>query len=122
MATDDSLVCNFKKCRKRLTNFCWVTSCSRKSRLTYQQLLWDTVRALLDSLLDVFCDEDAEREFSKGLICPACETQLPGNRDITRVDLQPSEEYKSVRSGLGCASQFVFFEIISTMKCEDFDI
>ncbi|XP_019855434.1 PREDICTED: E3 ubiquitin-protein ligase CCNB1IP1-like [Amphimedon queenslandica] len=73
MATDDSLVCNFKKCRKRLTNFCWVTSCSH-----------------------VFCDEDAEREFSRGRICPACETQLPGNHDITRVDLQPPEEYKSM--------------------------
>ena len=32
----------------------------------------------------------------KGLVCPACETQLPGNYVITKVDLQPSEEFTSV--------------------------
>ena len=28
-AMDDDLICNFKKCRKRLNTVAWVTSCSR---------------------------------------------------------------------------------------------
>ena len=44
----------------------------------------------------MFCDEDGEREFTKSAVCPACESELPGKLDIVRVDLQPSEEYKSV--------------------------
>ncbi|KAL5477754.1 hypothetical protein EMCRGX_G024592 [Ephydatia muelleri] len=70
---DDDLVCNFKKCRKRLSTFAWVTSCSH-----------------------IFCDEDGGREFTKQSTCPACNTELPGKLDIVRVDLQPSDQYKSM--------------------------
>ena len=52
-------------------------------------------------LLDVFCDEDGGKLFSNRTVCPACDTDLPGKYDIVRVDLQPSEEYKSV-SNLMC--------------------
>ena len=45
---------------------------------------------------DVFCEEHGSKELNK-CICPACDTQLPGKYDVLRVDLQPSEEYKSVR-------------------------
>ncbi|CAH1800271.1 unnamed protein product, partial [Owenia fusiformis] len=72
------LCCNFKKCRKRLNTFAWITSCSH-----------------------IFCDEDGTREFNKAFTCPACQTSLSGKLDIIRIDLQPSEQYKSmVLSGL----------------------
>jgi len=71
--TDNDLVCNFKKCRKRLTNTAWVTSCSH-----------------------TFCDEDGSREFNKSLVCPACDAKLNGKHDIVRHDLKPSEQYKSM--------------------------
>ncbi|XP_066295784.1 E3 ubiquitin-protein ligase CCNB1IP1-like [Branchiostoma lanceolatum] len=70
---DNDLICNFKKCRKRLTAFAWVTSCSH-----------------------IFCDEDGTREFNKCYTCPACETSLSDKFDIVRIDLQPSEQYKSM--------------------------
>ena len=88
MASDDSLVCNFKKCRKRLNTFAWATSCSRIKAMKPS--------AYIPFNTDVFCDEDGTREFNKSCVCPACDTQLPGKYDIVRVDLQPSEEYKSV--------------------------
>ncbi|XP_077865951.1 E3 ubiquitin-protein ligase CCNB1IP1-like, partial [Saccoglossus kowalevskii] len=69
----DDLVCNFKKCRKRLSAFAWVTSCSH-----------------------IFCDEDGSREFNKTYSCPACETSLSGKFDIVRIDLNPIEQYKSM--------------------------
>lgn len=70
---DTDLICNFKKCRKRLNTFAWVTSCSH-----------------------IFCDEDGTKEFNKCYKCPACETRLATNLDIIRIDLQPSEQYKSM--------------------------
>ena len=70
---DNDLLCNFKKCRKRLINLAWVTSCSH-----------------------VFCEEDGSREFAKELLCPSCNTELTGKFDIVRVDLQPSDQYKSM--------------------------
>ncbi|KAI8491598.1 cyclin B1 interacting protein 1, E3 ubiquitin protein ligase [Branchiostoma belcheri] len=70
---DNDLICNYKKCRKRLTTFAWVTSCSH-----------------------IFCDEDGTREFNKCYTCPACETSLSDKFDIVRIDLQPSEQYKSM--------------------------
>lgn len=73
MAYDDGLVCNFKKCRKRLNNFAWTTSCSH-----------------------VFCDEDGTKIFKDKAVCPVCCSDLPGQYDIVRVDLQPSDEYKSM--------------------------
>ncbi|XP_022105245.1 E3 ubiquitin-protein ligase CCNB1IP1-like [Acanthaster planci] len=69
----DEMVCNFKKCRKRLSSFAWVTSCSH-----------------------IFCDEDGTKEFNKCFACPACETNLSGKFDIVRIDLSPSEQYKSM--------------------------
>ncbi|CAB3991793.1 E3 ubiquitin- ligase CCNB1IP1-like [Paramuricea clavata] len=70
---DNDLLCNFRKCRKRLSSFSWVTSCSH-----------------------IFCDEDGTREFNKAYVCPACETNLSGKFDIVRIDLHPSEQYKSM--------------------------
>jgi E3 ubiquitin-protein ligase CCNP1IP1 len=69
----DLPVCNFKKCRKRLNSFAWITSCSH-----------------------IFCDEDGSREFNGKLICPACDANLPGKHDILRISLNPSDEYKSM--------------------------
>ncbi|XP_022782786.1 E3 ubiquitin-protein ligase CCNB1IP1-like [Stylophora pistillata] len=70
---DNDLLCNFRKCRKRLNTHAWVTSCSH-----------------------IFCDEDGTREFNKSLICPACETNLSAKFDVIRVDLQASEQFKSM--------------------------
>eukprot|EP01134_Creolimax_fragrantissima_P000221 CFRG0221T1 len=70
---DHQLSCNYLKCRQRLTGFAWVTSCSH-----------------------IFCDDDGKREFSKAYKCPACSSQLTNNCDIVRVDLSPSEQYKSM--------------------------
>ncbi|XP_053380836.1 E3 ubiquitin-protein ligase CCNB1IP1-like isoform X2 [Mercenaria mercenaria] len=67
------LICNFKKCRKRLTNVAYVTACSH-----------------------VFCDEDGTREFNKSTTCPACQTDLANKFEIVRNNLQPSEQYKSM--------------------------
>ncbi|XP_050413464.1 E3 ubiquitin-protein ligase CCNB1IP1-like [Patella vulgata] len=69
----DSLICNFPKCRKELEAFAWVTSCSH-----------------------IFCDDDGSRQFSKAFKCPACDTIVSGRFDIIRVDLKPSEQYKSM--------------------------
>ncbi|XP_041374599.1 E3 ubiquitin-protein ligase CCNB1IP1-like [Gigantopelta aegis] len=70
---EGDLICNFKKCRKHLTTYAWVTSCSH-----------------------IFCDEHGTKEFNKSFDCPACETTLSRKFDIIRVDLQPTEEYKSM--------------------------
>ncbi|KAI0222946.1 E3 ubiquitin-protein ligase CCNB1IP1 [Lamellibrachia satsuma] len=70
---DCDLVCNFRKCRKRLNTNAWVTSCSH-----------------------IFCDDDGSREFNKSYTCPACETSLSGTYDIIRIDLQQSEKYKTM--------------------------
>ncbi|ELU14569.1 hypothetical protein CAPTEDRAFT_134222, partial [Capitella teleta] len=45
---------------------------------------------------DIFCDEDGGKEFQKSLSCPACESPLASKFDIVRIDLQPSEAYKSM--------------------------
>ncbi|XP_046364020.1 E3 ubiquitin-protein ligase CCNB1IP1-like [Haliotis cracherodii] len=70
---DGDLICNFKKCRKQIRSFAWVTSCSH-----------------------VFCDEDGSREFNKSVVCPACETTLSGKCDIVRSNVQPTEQWKSM--------------------------
>lgn len=70
---DGDLICNFKKCRKSLSKHAWVTSCSH-----------------------IFCEEDGAREFSKAYTCPACESSLSGTFDIIRIDLHPSDQYKSM--------------------------
>ncbi|XP_033099859.1 E3 ubiquitin-protein ligase CCNB1IP1-like isoform X2 [Anneissia japonica] len=64
---DFDMVCNSKKCRKRLSGFAWVTSCSHGAR-----------------------------EFNKSYSCPACESNLSSKLDIIRIDLSPSEQYKSM--------------------------
>ncbi|XP_076581782.1 E3 ubiquitin-protein ligase CCNB1IP1 [Chaetodon auriga] len=71
---DDTLLCNFPKCRTKLNGFAWVTACSH-----------------------VFCDQHGSGEFSRSpAICPACSSALSGKLDIVRTELSPSEEYKAM--------------------------
>ncbi|KAL3046323.1 hypothetical protein OYC64_004351 [Pagothenia borchgrevinki] len=71
---DDTLLCNFPKCRTKLGGFAWVTACSH-----------------------VFCDQHGSGEFSRSpAICPACSSALSGKLDIVRTELSPSEEYKAM--------------------------
>ncbi|KAK2863062.1 hypothetical protein Q5P01_002595 [Channa striata] len=71
---DDTLLCNFAKCRTKLSGFAWVTACSH-----------------------VFCDQHGSGEFSRSpAICPACSSALSGKLDIVRTELSPSEEYKAM--------------------------
>ena len=78
---DTHLICNNPKCRKRLTNAAWISSCSH-----------------------VFCDEDANNTFLNNsqddIVCPACKTSLPDKHDIVRADLNPSEKFKSVSKNI----------------------
>ncbi|XP_047241072.1 E3 ubiquitin-protein ligase CCNB1IP1 [Girardinichthys multiradiatus] len=71
---DDTLLCNYPKCRAKLSGFAWVTACSH-----------------------VFCDQHGSGEFSRSpAICPACSSALSGKLDIVRSELSPSEEYKAM--------------------------
>ncbi|XP_034020444.1 E3 ubiquitin-protein ligase CCNB1IP1-like isoform X2 [Thalassophryne amazonica] len=71
---DDTLLCNFPKCRAKLSGFAWVTACSH-----------------------VFCDQHGSDEFSRSpAICPACSSALSGKLDIVRMEMCPSEEYKAM--------------------------
>lgn len=71
---DDILLCNFPKCRAKLSGFAWVTACSH-----------------------VFCDQHGSGEFSRSpAICPACNSTLSGKLDIMRTELSPSEDYKAM--------------------------
>ncbi|XP_013885050.1 E3 ubiquitin-protein ligase CCNB1IP1 [Austrofundulus limnaeus] len=71
---DDTLLCNYPKCRAKLSGFAWVTACSH-----------------------VFCDQHGSGEFSRSpAICPACSSALSGKMDIVRSELSPSEEYKAM--------------------------
>lgn len=71
---DDTLFCNFPKCRAKLSGFAWVTACSH-----------------------AFCDQHGSGEFSRSpAICPACSSALSGKLDIVRTELSPSEEYKAM--------------------------
>ncbi|KAF7664276.1 hypothetical protein LDENG_00182910 [Lucifuga dentata] len=71
---EDTLLCNFPKCRVKLSGFAWVTACSH-----------------------VFCDQHGSGEFSRSpAICPACSSALSGKLDIVRTELSPSEEYKAM--------------------------
>lgn len=71
---DDTLLCNFPKCRIKLNGFAWVTACSH-----------------------VFCDQHGSGEFSRSpAICPACSSALSGKLDIVRTELSPSEDYKAM--------------------------
>ncbi|XP_063320307.1 E3 ubiquitin-protein ligase CCNB1IP1 [Pelmatolapia mariae] len=71
---DDTLLCNFPKCRAKLSGFAWVTACSH-----------------------VFCDQHGSEKFGRSpVICPACSSALSGKLDIVRMELSPSEEYKAM--------------------------
>lgn len=70
---ESELVCNHKKCRKRVEAYAWITSCSH-----------------------IFCDEDGVREFKNNATCPACSTDLSDKLDIIRIEVNPSEKYKSM--------------------------
>ncbi|XP_010899001.1 E3 ubiquitin-protein ligase CCNB1IP1 isoform X2 [Esox lucius] len=71
---DDTLLCNYPKCRSKLCGFAWVTACSH-----------------------AFCDQHGSGEFSRSpAICPACSSALSGKMDIVRTELSPSEEYKAM--------------------------
>ncbi|XP_064795105.1 E3 ubiquitin-protein ligase CCNB1IP1 [Oncorhynchus masou masou] len=71
---DDTLLCNYPKCRAKLCGFAWVTACSH-----------------------AFCDQHGSGEFSRSpAICPACSSALSGKLDIVRTELSPSEEYKAM--------------------------
>lgn len=71
---DDTLLCNYPKCRAKLSGFAWVTACSH-----------------------VFCDQHGSGEFSRSpAICPACSSALSGKLDIVRTELSPSEDYKAM--------------------------
>ncbi|XP_063955364.1 E3 ubiquitin-protein ligase CCNB1IP1-like [Lytechinus pictus] len=69
----EDMVCNYRKCRQSLNSNAWVTSCSH-----------------------IFCDEHGSKEFNKKALCPACDNNLPGKFDVIRIDLSPSEQYKSM--------------------------
>ncbi|XP_067012439.1 E3 ubiquitin-protein ligase CCNB1IP1 [Anabrus simplex] len=73
--TDLDIFCNFHKCRKRLNTTAWVTSCSH-----------------------AFCEEDGNRAFSdsNNNECPACNTRLPNKYDVVKVDLNPSQQFRSM--------------------------
>ena len=73
-------------CKRQSTKFCGYT--------VYYP--YNFISILIHVHVDVFCDEDGGKLFSSRTVCPACDTDLPGKYDIVRVDLQPSEEYKSV--------------------------
>ncbi|XP_077170338.1 E3 ubiquitin-protein ligase CCNB1IP1 [Paroedura picta] len=71
---EDMLLCNYSKCRVRLSGYAWVTACSH-----------------------IFCDQHGSGEFSHSpAVCPACNSALSGKLDIVRTELNPSEEYKAM--------------------------
>ncbi|XP_068127635.1 E3 ubiquitin-protein ligase CCNB1IP1 isoform X2 [Hyperolius riggenbachi] len=71
---DDLLLCNFPKCRVKLSGYAWVTSCSH-----------------------IFCEKHGDMEFSQSpATCPACNNTLSGRMDIARTELSPSEEQKAI--------------------------
>nr|XP_048291544.1 E3 ubiquitin-protein ligase CCNB1IP1 [Myodes glareolus]XP_048291545.1 E3 ubiquitin-protein ligase CCNB1IP1 [Myodes glareolus]XP_048291546.1 E3 ubiquitin-protein ligase CCNB1IP1 [Myodes glareolus]XP_048291547.1 E3 ubiquitin-protein ligase CCNB1IP1 [Myodes glareolus]XP_048291548.1 E3 ubiquitin-protein ligase CCNB1IP1 [Myodes glareolus]XP_048291549.1 E3 ubiquitin-protein ligase CCNB1IP1 [Myodes glareolus] len=71
---EDMLLCNYRKCRLKLSGYAWVTACSH-----------------------IFCDEHGSGEFSRSpALCPACNSTLSGKLDIVRTELSPSEEYKAM--------------------------
>ncbi|XP_044518275.1 E3 ubiquitin-protein ligase CCNB1IP1 [Gracilinanus agilis] len=71
---EDMLLCNYRKCRIRLSGYAWVTACSH-----------------------IFCDQHGSGEFSRSpAVCPACNSTLSGKLDIVRTELSPTEEYKAM--------------------------
>ncbi|XP_069820250.1 E3 ubiquitin-protein ligase CCNB1IP1 isoform X2 [Dendropsophus ebraccatus] len=71
---DDLLLCNFPKCRVKLSSRAWVTACSH-----------------------IFCDQHGSGEFNRSpSVCPACNSTLSSKLDIVRTELSPSEEHKAL--------------------------
>ncbi|XP_063310889.1 E3 ubiquitin-protein ligase CCNB1IP1 [Pelobates fuscus] len=71
---EDLLLCNYRKCRVKLSGYAWVTACSH-----------------------IFCDKHGSNEFSQSpAVCPACNSTLSGKLDIVRTELSPSEECKAM--------------------------
>ncbi|XP_025202853.1 E3 ubiquitin-protein ligase CCNB1IP1-like [Melanaphis sacchari] len=68
-----NLICNYKKCRKALNTFAWVTSCSH-----------------------IFCNNDGSRTFNREKKCPCCNEVLNRRLDIVQVNLNPDESFKSM--------------------------
>ncbi|XP_052748853.1 E3 ubiquitin-protein ligase CCNB1IP1-like [Galleria mellonella] len=71
------MVCNFRKCRRSLSDHAWVTTCSH-----------------------AFCIEHGQREFKRNaensLTCPACGSELRDKFDVIQADLKPCETFKSI--------------------------
>ncbi|XP_055342874.1 E3 ubiquitin-protein ligase CCNB1IP1-like isoform X2 [Paramacrobiotus metropolitanus] len=70
------LTCNFPGCGAVVQEFAWITSCSH-----------------------VFCNEHGQLEFSsrrRESRCPLCSTELPGQLDVVKTEISPSEQYKSM--------------------------
>lgn len=71
------IICNFRKCRKPLTQEAWVTTCSH-----------------------AFCIEHGKREFKRNtdnaMTCPACGDELRDKFDVIQADLRPGETFKSI--------------------------
>ncbi|XP_063769993.1 E3 ubiquitin-protein ligase CCNB1IP1 [Pseudophryne corroboree] len=71
---DDLLLCNFPKCRVKLSGRAWVTACSH-----------------------IFCDQHGSGDFSRSpAVCPACNSTLSSKLDVVRTELSPSEEHKAM--------------------------
>ncbi|XP_072005751.1 E3 ubiquitin-protein ligase CCNB1IP1 isoform X1 [Engystomops pustulosus] len=71
---DDLLLCNFPKCRGKLSSRAWVTACSH-----------------------IFCEQHGSGEFTRSpAVCPACNSTLSSKMDIARTELNPSEENKAM--------------------------
>ncbi|CAI6343008.1 unnamed protein product [Macrosiphum euphorbiae] len=71
--SETNLICNYKKCRKDLNSFAWVTSCSH-----------------------IFCDYDGSRTFNREKKCPCCNEVLNRRLDIVQINLNPDESFKSM--------------------------
>uniref|UniRef100_A0A8C4Y576 RING-type domain-containing protein n=1 Tax=Gopherus evgoodei TaxID=1825980 RepID=A0A8C4Y576_9SAUR len=71
---EDMLLCNYCKCRVKLSGYAWVTACSH-----------------------IFCDQHGSGELSRSpAVCPACNSALSGKLDIVCIELSPSEEHKAM--------------------------
>ncbi|XP_042219538.1 E3 ubiquitin-protein ligase CCNB1IP1-like [Homarus americanus] len=71
--SDNQLLCNFRSCRRPLDDFAWVTFCSH-----------------------IFCDNHGKPLTQTPCECSACGARLVDKTDIHRVDLEPSEQFKSM--------------------------
>uniref|UniRef100_A0A8C7T584 RING-type domain-containing protein n=1 Tax=Oncorhynchus mykiss TaxID=8022 RepID=A0A8C7T584_ONCMY len=104
---DDTLLCNYPKCRAKLCGFAWVTACSH-----------------------AFCDQHGSGEFSRSpAICPACSSALSGKLDIVRTELSPSEEYKAMvlaglrpETVLDISARALAFWTYQVCQCVAYDI